>query len=205
MNLSRPPDKSLPEISMESTNKDATKLRPRDRHKLASICCVCVCIYLYFLLIAPTVWAQAAEFIYTIRTGDGLVLAYGTEEGLKAVKALILRKAAGKPRAQEVASWIKAVHLPGVRSVEYFVETPPEAAPFVLHRLTVRDAILQGILPLVEGLTGEQAARLLTKLGWTVLKESDLQSIQANDRRPKRLVVLAGTGPNDEITVGVSR
>ncbi len=153
------------------------------------------------LALSPTA-GQEKDYFYTIRTGDGLALVYGTEEGLKAVRELIARKG-GKPKAQEVADWVAQARLPGVASVEYFLEAPSESAPLTLRRLTVRDAVLQGILPLVEGLAPEQAARLLRKLGWTIIREEDLQALTRGGRRPDRLAVLKGTGPHDEIIIGM--
>lgn len=155
------------------------------------------------LSVVETLPLSAPVFTATFRTRDGLVIAYGSVDGVARVTEEMKKENHGGLTAQKVEALIRSKNIPGIVNVEVFYSYNRNEAEFFQD--TVRGAEMSGAFPLLEGLQTSQASRLLSQFGYDVETMDECSGVMLSDVKPRlekkllkglnHVAILCGTEP----------
>ncbi len=147
--------------------------------------------------------AQDGIFTATLRTQDGLVIAYGSFDSVARATEEMKKENHVGLTAQKVEGLIRSKNIPGIISGEVFYSYDHNEAAFFQD--TVRGAETSGVFPLFEGLQTPQASRLLSQFGYDVETMDECGGVGLSDVKPRlekklakglnHVAILCGTEP----------
>jgi len=158
------------------------------------------------LLLAAAGAARAETISMTVETGGYALLVTGDEAVISEIDAALEKIKPGNENAAALASSLLEKY-PGKVEIEMFAVPGSAAADAVITRLTVREAVLRGVTPPVEGLSFEEASAVLAAFGFTVFSGKDFDRMSEAGRRREfylaegTALMLDGAGPYDYITI----
>lgn len=132
---------------------------------------------------------STSTITYTIRFEDRLILIYGKEEVLGKIKEDLKTKNINN--FDEIMTYLKTYKID---KVEIFYRQEKEKN---IYRGTVRSAILDDVIPMVEGLTLEEAEKIFSYRGYNFFKNISEDEIKNIDRA----VILSDTNSKSEILI----
>lgn len=148
------------------------------------------------------------DFItFTIRTREGLIIIYGEPSAISKIKELIEGVSEVYFEQERLLNFLRSKNIPGLINIEEFYILPGEfkgERKKIVKETTLRAAILDGELPLIEGLKEEEAQFVLESLGWYVefSKEKEEEKIEKFLDKENKVVILTGTSGSSSIFIG---
>lgn len=139
------------------------------------------------------------EITYTIRTREGLIVIYGKRDDIRKIKSIIEGVSYYEITQEKLIKIIKEME-PEINMEFFYLFKRRET---YLKEMTLRSAIVQTELPIIEGLTKDEASSLLKKLGWKVYFLDELQNLNVEDikNQHRKIVVLTGTSFEDKVII----
>lgn len=159
----------------------------------------------------PTIYHLPPQYCaYTIRTNEGLILIYGTCVGVKREKANVEGIPCYELKQEKLYKKIKESRLPGIEWIESFYRKPSWFTgkyELRIENTTLRAAILDNQLPIIEGLKKESALSLLEAWGFEAqfrasLKGLDPKEVKKMFKERKRMVIISGTKKDSRVIIG---
>ena len=151
--------------------------------------------------------ADTATTTLTVETSDGALLLMGSGDALADVQDYLAQHPNGTQTAAQIRTAIKTQFPDAGISITLFVLAGAQGQGVQRAEVSVRRALLRGLLPPIEGLPAESAQAVLSAAGfryaardaWDAMSRTEQLILAARDTGP--LVVLAGTGPHDPVLV----
>ncbi len=165
-------------------------------------------IYMLLIMIAFSACASAAESGATLEMDNRALYIRGKETVIKEIKAW-----AENERARRRLHFEKVKHAISERygqTVEmegFSAEEPASVSGVRMSRIGVREAILTGRIPPVEGLSADEAMVVLKTSGFAVYKPHVFYALSEQEKirlllgADMPLLVMEDTGPFDEIKI----
>ncbi len=138
---------------------------------------------------SPPTALPTSIITYTIRFEDRLILIYGKEEILGEIKQDLKTKNINN--FAEIMTYLKMYK---VDKIEIFYRGEKEKN---IYRGTVRSSILDDVIPMVEGLTLEEAEKVFSWWGYSTLKNILEDEIKVRNKT----IILSDTNGSSEILV----
>ncbi len=134
-------------------------------------------IFLCFLIVANE------EYTLTIQTSDGVIVVYGEKESLINLKSILKDLKGKKYNREDIREFIKDQNIEGIKQIEEFRLYRPIELLFAggtkKELYTVRMAEIEGVIPLIEGLTEKEAINLLECLNFFPLKKESFEGMDS--------------------------
>lgn len=159
----------------------------------------------------PTTYHLPPQYCaYTIRTNEGLILIYGTCVGVEREKANVEGIPCYELKQERLYKKIKESRLPGIEWIESFYRKPSwfrGKYELGIENTTLRAAILDNQLPIIEGLKKESALSLLEAWGFEAqfrasLKGLDPKEVKKMFKERERTVIISGTKKDSRVIIG---
>lgn len=144
---------------------------------------------------------------YTIRTNDGLIILYATEEAIKKVKEIIEGLSFVFLEKDELVKKIKGSKITGIKNIELF-EKEEKREKGKINSTTLRGAIMENVLPIIEGLEVNQAEKILKAFNWEAYFINDENEIknkleEISQREEAKVVILTGLQKDSQVIWGI--
>ena len=158
----------------------------------------------------PTTYHLPPEYCaYTIRTNEGLILIYGTCVGVKREKANLEGIPCYELKQERLYKKIKESRQAGIEWIETLYRKPSWFTgkyELRLQNTTLRAAILDNQLPIIEGLKKEPALSSLEAWGFEAqfrasLKGLDPKEVKKMFKERERMVIISGTKKDSQVII----
>lgn len=146
------------------------------------------------------------EFLtYTIRTNDGLLILYLEESAIRKVKEII-EGVSQQEFLQKERLVEKIKEVKGIKKIEIFEKS--ENIKKRINSASLRGAIMENALPIIEGIENIQAEKILKVFGWDVYFLNDEKEIEEklkeiSQKEKAKFVILTGLKEDSRVYWGI--